>query len=705
MAETSKIERRRVEPTVVAMIASGRSVAEIIRGVSGADWFGPLQPLPPLAPPGTQPRRLDYPVGANLDFTPRADEAIGFRELRALADGWDLLRLVIETRKDQVSKVPWTVRLVGEQAVDSADDDRVRRVTDLLRYPDGEHPWQAWLRSLLEDMFVIDAASILPRRGPDGDIVALDVIDGATIKRLIDAQGRTPAPPSPAYQQIIKGLPAIDLAASDLVYMPRNLRAHKVYGYSPVEQVVMTINIALRRQISQLSFYTEGNVPEALVQVPETWTADQIRQFQGWFDSVLSGNLQARRRLTFIPEAGKVEFPKLQAITDPYDEWLARIVCFAFSIPPTPFTRQTSRATAKQAQQQALEEGLQPTLKWLAGVLNLIIQRTMKLPEIEFAWQDDRESDALKQAQIEALLVKNGIVSIDEVRAQRGYDPIGQSNAVVTATGIVPVGSAAQEDEALSAEGDEGSSEPTIKLKKKGRAAGVISRFLAQQKRRAVRLLAEHYVMATKADGDGKRRREVEEMLALLVEGRWEELADNLRPLLSRRFALSAAGAAEDLGAPAAPAAFASDGAAYAAARTANMTGAGADWSIVDTTRDGLRSLLRAAIDGEWPPARLIAALDDAYVFSSARAQLIADTETAMADAAGTLAGWAAGGVHSVRWETSPFHILPDECDLNVARGAIPLGEVFPSGVKFPPSHPHCGCRLVPVKEGPYAVQ
>jgi hypothetical protein len=34
---------------------------------------------------------------------PRQYEPVGFSELRALADGHDLLRIIIETRKDQIS--------------------------------------------------------------------------------------------------------------------------------------------------------------------------------------------------------------------------------------------------------------------------------------------------------------------------------------------------------------------------------------------------------------------------------------------------------------------------------------------------------------------------------------------------------------------------------------------------------------------------
>ena len=80
--------------------------------------------------------------------------------------------------------------------------------------------------------------------------MALHPLDGATIKRVIDDWGRTPQPFQDngalvhpvAYQQILKGYPAVDYAARDIIYAPRNPRPNRVYGFSPVEQIVMTAN-------------------------------------------------------------------------------------------------------------------------------------------------------------------------------------------------------------------------------------------------------------------------------------------------------------------------------------------------------------------------------------------------------------------------------------------------------------------------------
>src|SRR5882757_7103774 len=80
----------------------------------GQGIFSPSYPLSP-----TQPERVrlwDFPVGYNTIYTPRSYEAIGFDELRALAERHDITRLAIETRKDQVEKLEWTIKSRNEKS-------------------------------------------------------------------------------------------------------------------------------------------------------------------------------------------------------------------------------------------------------------------------------------------------------------------------------------------------------------------------------------------------------------------------------------------------------------------------------------------------------------------------------------------------------------------------------------------------------------
>ncbi len=418
----------------------GRGLGYIWSG-EGADWFGPQQPMPPVAPPEVAGRQFDYPSGYNLNLGPRAYEPTGFAELRALADAYDLLRLVIETRKDQMERLAWSIR--RRDGKPDGKDPRLAAIASFFARPDKLHGWSRWLRMLLEDLLVIDAPALYLRRTFGGALHALEPLDGATIKRVIDDFGRTPSPPQAAYQQVLKGMPAVNYAADELLYRPRNLRSHKAYGFSPVEQVQVTVNIALRRQLYQLQYYTEGNVPEALIGVPDSWNPDQIRQFQAFWDGLHEGNSAERRHAKFVPGGvAKTFIPTREPVLkDVFDEWLARVVCFAFSIPPNAFVQQMNRATAESAQDAALEEGLLPLKRWVKDLVDEVIAAEFAAPDLEFAWSDDQESDPEKAAQIAAEYVKAGIKSVNEVRAELGLAPVpgGDLPMLMTAQGPVPL--------------------------------------------------------------------------------------------------------------------------------------------------------------------------------------------------------------------------------------------------------------------------
>ena len=285
--------RRPLPPSVFARLAQATRYA--ITGVSPDTWFGPQQPLAPMAPPEVKGRQFDYPFGVNLNYVPRSNDGISFAELRGLADALPLLRAVIETRKDQIAgaELCGAPRARAPTRRDAAK--RIDAVSRFLARPDRRHSFADWLRMLVEDMLVIDAATIYPRYARGGALYSLDIIDGATIKPLIGEDGRAPEPPDPAYQQILHGVPAADFSADELIYLPRNVRSHRLYGMCPVEQIALTINIALRRDAATLDYYRTGSTPDAFATLPKEWTVDQIRQFQDYFDALMSGNLARRR--------------------------------------------------------------------------------------------------------------------------------------------------------------------------------------------------------------------------------------------------------------------------------------------------------------------------------------------------------------------------------------------------------------------------
>ena len=416
-----------IDPALVEAITRG--VLNTVVGLNTAGWFSPNQPPFPVAPEDTKGRVIDYPAGYNLRQQPRQEEEMDFWMLRKFSEGCDVLRAVIETRKDQFKAMDWTIK-AREGFEDQVSPDEIARVSSFWQHPSTEYDWDQWVGLVLDDMFVIDAVAIYPRYTRGGDTYSLDLMDAGTIKRVIDDAGLTPAPPSVAYQQRLHGVLAANYSADELYYIIRNPRTYKFYGYSPVEQIITTVNIAIRRALNQLQYFSEGNIPEAIAGLPETWSTEMIRTFQMYWDDMLEGDTAQRRHMKFVPfDPSKIKEVRDPLLKDLFDEWVARIICFVFSISPQPFIKEMNRATAGTAAVQAKQEGLTPTLKFLTRRLTYLTNRYLKSPYVEFHFQTDEDVDPLIQAQIDQIYAGLHVITSDEIRQDRyGKDPLTTAN-------------------------------------------------------------------------------------------------------------------------------------------------------------------------------------------------------------------------------------------------------------------------------------
>jgi hypothetical protein len=139
----------------------------------------------------------------------------------------------------------------------------------------------------------------------------------------------------------------------------------------------------------------------------------------------MSGNLARRRQTKFMPADFKLIEARQPPLKDQYDEWLARIICYAFSVPVSPFVSQVNRATGETLRQQATQEGLVPLKAWVKNALDHVICVCMNEPGLEFVWVGDDAVDPLEQAQTLQILVGAGIKTREEARADLGLAPAG----------------------------------------------------------------------------------------------------------------------------------------------------------------------------------------------------------------------------------------------------------------------------------------
>jgi hypothetical protein len=712
---------------ITGLVARAGSAARyLISGITPATWMGPGQPLAPAAPEGTPGRAFDYQVGFNQQTKPRANAAITFHTLRELSRACDVLRLVIETRKDQIEALDWQIRPHADSKI-SPDDPRIAKIRAFFLSPSRGLGWTAWLRALLEDMFVLDAVAIEKRRDKVGRLCGLDLLNAATIALKLDGTGRTPSAPDVAYQQILKGIPAVDFSTDEMIYLMRNPRTDSPYGYGPVEQIITTINIALRRTASQLGYYTDGNLNAGVFWLPPEWTPDQVKAFNDWWESLHGGNQAEKSKAKFVPGA-KDSFQQIvqPPLKDEFDEWLARVVCFAFSIAPTPFIKQMNRATAETSHDAALEEGLAPIQKWIKSMIDRIIADEFEAPDLEFAWVDDREVDPKIASDIINQKVASGRITLNESRALDGLDPyaggVGDMPGIITATGFVPLPTPelldAQHEAAVAGQNAaidaalnplDGKEDKAVKALAK-KYTNPLDRAVAKAARTAIHKRvqsafdhAAHHV-ASQLRGMRKADETEEERKA-----KSQKVADDLN-LFDLRDVKAISSSLSDLAIDVASETLDAAGVTMDTGLFGQVSQKSVTWAsdhaadLVTKITDSTRDMLRVTITNGLQETDIHGVADiiaSSYGFSEQRALLIADTETAFANGQGALTGYRAARDLGIKIKKQWLDD-PEACPICVANaldGPIDLDEPFSSGDMTTPQHPRCSCSSIAVIE------
>ncbi|HWY88260.1 MAG TPA: phage portal protein [Gemmataceae bacterium] len=411
------------------------------------NWFSPFQPVYPFGPPYVNyPREWDYPVGVNLEYNPARFQL--YSMLRALAEGSGIISTVREARIDELVGLPWKFTVKDTKTgKDSDDDPRIQELNDFFKKPDRKKPYPMWMRMIFRDRYTIDAASAyIWRNKAQNKPYAIEALDGASIKPLIDDSGRIPDWPNPAYQQIIKGMPMNNYTEREIIYMPARPRTEfPIMGYSEIEQILMEATQQVRKTLYMLNFWKEGTIPDVMLGVPESWTPEQIATWQASFDALLSGNLKLKSKIRFIPGGMKPFEMKGSAgdlLKSDYDEWMARIVFFCFRMDPKPMVKEPEpRSNAEQMKEQMRAQGLNTEMVWWSAFMEELIRVGWGWTDIKHVFNEDEDIAATDQATVDASNLKVGARTVNELRERDGLDPVdgGDEPMVYTGSGAMPL--------------------------------------------------------------------------------------------------------------------------------------------------------------------------------------------------------------------------------------------------------------------------
>jgi len=429
-------------PAAPAQVPDATQEAMREQGMSEGGNFSPGEPISPYQQVGTPPIITPYQVGQNIFAVPRGLTGVGFGALTNITSKWDVARLCIEVRQDEIRNLDWDI-VVDKDSVDDPNlyDAEIKAAKQFFNHPSPGQDFDDLIMTASDDWLRYDALTIARMRTRNGKLGALEAIDGTSIAPLIDGRGAMPRGEAPAYVQWSWGLPWVWLTERDIIYKPHHPRTQTRYGLPPAEWVLLTANTDLRLQWYFLSYFTEGAVPEAFVNAPpNVEDPKQVKALQDAYDATISGSRGAHHKVKWIPPGSNVHAVNKGNFDVGLAGFLVAKGCASYKVQPAEigFTEKVNKSSGDTQENVTYRRSIIPTVKYFQSIFNKILREDMNMPYARFKYLDiEEEEDQLKLAQTRSVYIQNAVLSPDEVRKELGYAvdenaPVGRAFAMRT---------------------------------------------------------------------------------------------------------------------------------------------------------------------------------------------------------------------------------------------------------------------------------
>ena len=370
-------------------------------------------------------------------------------------------RRAINAIKDRIVGMRWRIQprrgRVLEQLPDGAQ--RIQVLTENFEAPNPDDSFRSLLEQVLEDVIVggfgaieldlvegwrlplnreghgVRRESLEPQRAQriteeTGGAPKLPLlmwpVDGATIRIMTDWDGR---PDSPRYAQVT-GLYGADgqivLNDNELSYIRLNPRTHTPFGLGRLEVAFETVNAFLSayRYAGRLA---SNSVVQYALWIQGLTPTHHERLIRWWQDEI-----EGTGRVPILSAESKPEVLRFGAGTDAdlrlaWQEFLVRIIANAFDLPAQflGLEQDVNRATAGTMSDLGFRSAIVPTARLVAEYLTRdAIGKRLGWTDLEFVFTDVDAQDEMEQAQIDEILLRNGVVTVNEVRRARGLAEI-----------------------------------------------------------------------------------------------------------------------------------------------------------------------------------------------------------------------------------------------------------------------------------------
>jgi phage portal protein BeeE len=339
-------------------------------------------------------------------------------------------RKAINTIKDRVAGMNWRIQPRRGRVLDEEMRQRIQVLTETLEQPNPDDSFRSFAEQVLEDIIVGGYGAVeLRLTGDEGKPLALYPVDGATIQMRADWNGE---PDSIRYVQMTSALGSgqkIELKDKELSYIRLNARSYTPFGLGRLEVAFETIHefLGAHRFAAKLA---SNSVVQYALWMQEMDPGQHERLIRWWQDEI-----EGTGRVPILTAENKPEVLRFGVGTDAdlrlaWQEFLLRVIASAFDLPPLLLGVQAdvNRSTAAELTDSAFRTAIVPTARLLSEhITRDAIAKRLGWDDLEFVFLDLDATDPLEQAQIDQILLNSGVLTVQEARAARGWQPLNPS--------------------------------------------------------------------------------------------------------------------------------------------------------------------------------------------------------------------------------------------------------------------------------------
>jgi len=372
---------------------------------------------------------------AALNILPKPTPA----NLRRFAET-PVARKAINTIKDRIAGMKWRVQARRGRSLEELPDAaaRVQALTDTLDQPNPDDSFRSLAEQVLEDVIVGGFGAIeVQVSGDPAKPLVLWPVDGASIRMKADWDGR---PDSTRYLQATQQFgPAgqIELNDDELIYIRLNARTHTPFGLGRVEVAFETINafLSAHRYASRLA---SNSVVQYALWLKDLSPAHHERLIRWWQDEI-----EGTGKVPIFSVENKPEVLRFGGGSDAdlrlaWQEFLLRVMANAFDLPPQflGVERDVNRSTATEMNDVAFQHAIVPTARLFAEhITRDAIAKKLGWHDLEFVFTELDAQNEMEQAQIDEILLRSGVMTVNEVRRMRGLAELPAATGAANSVG------------------------------------------------------------------------------------------------------------------------------------------------------------------------------------------------------------------------------------------------------------------------------